>query len=377
MTPGSSPSRPPSAPPSVPPSPFDAEDRDRSLSGSSVSRRITFRLAAVALMAFFLIQARPLLIPLVLAVLLAFLMHPLVRFLSRRGLPGVLSIMVAQGVATLPILFLGLIFAGTLGEFTQKLPEYQVALNAKLRDLINWGLGNFTAGQMRAVLEQNLTETALPEIMQRGLLFAQGTVQLVTTALIDVFLLLIINLFLLMEARRLKEKIIEAFGRDNALLSSLEAIGEDVRAYVVAKTAMSALTAACVWLFLGALQVDFAVLWGLLAFPLNFIPTVGAILASIPPMVVVVIDPNTSALGAFGVCLGLFAVNGVIGSVVDPRFVGRSVEISPLVVFLSMLMWGFLWGPIGTILAVPIMVSVKVICSHIPGLERIATLLKA
>lgn len=347
------------------------------LIGSGISRRITYRLASVMLLVVFLTQGRPLLIPLVLAVLLAFLMFPVVHFLTRRRVPAVLAIIVAQGVATLPIVFLGTVFAGTLGEFVQKVPAYQASLTTSLGGLVNWGLSQFTGGPMRDALEQNLTGSVLPEVMQRGLVFAQGTVQLLTTALVDTFLLLVINLFMLMEARRLREKIVEAFGRDNALLSSLEAIGEDVRAYVVAKTAMSALTGVAVWLLLAAFGVDFAVLWGLLAFPLNFIPTVGAILASVPPMLVAGIDPEMSPLGLAGVCGGLLAVNGIIGSFIDPRFVGRSVELSPLVVFLSMLMWGFLWGPIGAILAVPIMVSVKVICSHVPGLERIATVLKA
>lgn len=350
---------------------------ESSLSGSGVSRRITYRLAAVSLMAFVLVQAKPLLVPLVLAVLLAFLLFPVVRLLISRRVPPVLAIIVAQCIAALPIGFLGIIFAGSLGEFVQEFPEYQSVLTIRLTSLINSGLAHITSGQMRVVLEQNLTESVLPEVMQRGLGFAQGTVRLLTTALVDTFLLLVINLFLLMEARRLREKIVEAFGLDNALLSSLEAIGEDVRAYVVAKTAMSALTGLTVWLLLLAFDVDFAVLWGLLAFPLNFMPTIGAILASLPPMVVALVDPNLSTAGATAVCLGLMAVNGVIGSYIDPKFVGRSVEISPLVVFLSMLMWGFLWGPIGAILAVPIMVSVKVICSHIPGLERLATLLKA
>lgn len=347
------------------------------LTGSGVSRRITYRLAAVLLLAVFLIQARPLLIPLVLAALLAFLVYPVVRTLTRRGLPPVVAILVAQGIATLPITGLGLVFAANVGALVQKLPEYQVLIQARLASVINWSLAQVTSGPMRAALEQNVTETVLPELMQRGLSFAQGAVQLITTAVVDIFLLLVINLFLLMEVRRLREKIVEAFGGQNALLSSLEAIGEDVRAYVVAKTAMSALTGVCVWLLLLAFDVDLAALWGLLAFPLNFIPTVGAILASLPPMAVAIIDPSLDTVDTVGVFLGLGAVNGVIGSFIDPRFVGRSVEISPLVVFISMLLWGFLWGPIGAILAVPIMVSVKVICSHVRGLEPIATLLKA
>ena len=102
------------------------------LTGSGVSRRITYRLAAVLLLAVFLIQARPLLIPLVLAALLAFLVYPVVRTLTRRGLPPVVAILVAQGIATLPITGLGLVFAANVGALVQKLPEYQVLIQARL-----------------------------------------------------------------------------------------------------------------------------------------------------------------------------------------------------------------------------------------------------
>ncbi len=350
---------------------------ERTQTGLAVSTRVTYRLAALMLIGFVLTQGRPLLIPLVLAGLLAFLMRPLVLALTRHKVPPILAILFAQGVAALPIGFLVLVFTGSVGEFSEKLPAYQTMLTAKILGAVNFGLAQLPPSQLRHALEQNLADTVFPEVMQRGLVFAQSTVGWLTTALVDAFLMLIINLFMLMEAHRLREKIVEAFGLDNALLSSMEAIGDDVRAYVVAKTAMSALTGALVWILLAAFDVDFAALWALLAFPLNFIPTVGAVVASLPPMIVASLDPQIGALGLAGVCGGLFAVNGIIGSFVDPRFVGRSVEISPLVVFLSMLVWGFLWGPVGTILAVPIMVSVKVVCSHIRGLERIAILLKA
>ena len=114
----------------------------------------------------------------------------------------------------------------------------------------------------------------------------------------------------------------------------------------------------------------------LLAFPLNFVPTVGAIAASLPPVIVALVDPAAGPWTIAGVVIGLGAVNGLIGAILDPRYVGHAVKVSPLVVFLSMLVWGFLWGPIGMILAVPIMVSVKVICARIPALEPIATLMK-
>jgi AI-2 transport protein TqsA len=189
------------------------------------------------------------------------------------------------------------------------------------------------------------------------------------------FLTLLLAGFVLHEGRRLREKFGLAFGPENPLLGALEAIGRDVRAYVVAKTIISALTSLAVGILLWACEVDFALFWAVVAFPLNFIPTVGAIVASLPPMLLATVDPEMSAWGAVGVALGLLAINGIIGSVLDPRYVGHTVKLSPLVVLLSMLLWGTLWGPLGMILAVPIMVSVKLVCARIPALEPVATLM--
>jgi predicted PurR-regulated permease PerM len=227
--------------------------------------------------------------------------------------------------------------------------------------------------ERQAAIKTELSNNLIPRMMEGGVDFMQSA----TTLLGYAFLTLFFSAFMLIEGQRFREKFTEAYGPRHPLLQSLDAIGRDVRAYVVAKTLISGLTALCVWLFLAACDVDFAGFWGLIAFPLNFIPTVGALIASLPPVVLVMIDPHTSLLGAVGVTAGLFAVNGVIGSYVDPRFVGRQVKLSPLVVFLSMVFWGLLWGPMGMILAVPIMVSVKVVCSHVPGLEPVAILMKA
>jgi predicted PurR-regulated permease PerM len=115
----------------------------------------------------------------------------------------------------------------------------------------------------------------------------------------------------------------------------------------------------------------------MLAFPMNFIPTLGATIASVPPMLMAIAEPSLSSLEAGLVCAALVVINVVIGTFVEPRYLGRALSLSPLVVFVSMLLWYLIWGPIGAVLAVPITVATKVICSHVRGLERIAIVLKA
>ena len=345
-----------------------------------VAGRIAARLVALIAVGILLVFTKPVLLPLVVAFLMSVLLLPLTLRLIRLGVPGALAILLAQGVGTLPPLMLGFVFFASAGSLNRQVPKYQAALTIKASetvddvvDLIGRGGGE----QYKSFLKQELKENLVPKVMNEGVSLVQSSVTTATVALGYFFLMILMTTFILMEGRRFREKITEAYGADNALLSSLEGIGSDVRTYVVAKTMISGATGLCVWVFLSIMGVDFAGFWGLLAFPLNFIPTVGAVAASIPPILLALIDPEIGAWGFAGTVVGLLAVNGIIGSFIDPRFMGRSLQLSPLVVFVSMLLWALLWGPMGMLLAVPIMVSVKVICSHVEGLEPIATLMKA
>lgn len=361
----------------IPPDPANRETRPLgavrpALRASSVAHR----LLALVLIGFVLVYFQPILVPLVLALLLAFLLLPGVRALTERGWPTGLAILVSEGVAMLPLLGLILFFISTAGPLSQELPKYQTRLVFEANALIDWSMERIGDGPAREQLRQELTQDLLPRVLNESARMAQRTLGTATTALGSFALTLLLTGFILAEAARFREKFTEAYGPEHALLGALVGIGHDVRAYIVAKTFISALTGLCVGLFLWVCGVDFAAFWGLLAFPLNFIPTVGAVVASLPPVLVALVDPAMSGWMAGFVIIGLMAINGVIGAWLDPRYVGQAVKVSPLVVFLSMLIWGALWGPVGMILAVPIMVSVKVICARVPALEPIATLMK-
>jgi len=365
---------------SAPPPPIDREHREtRPLGAVRPTLRVAGvanRLIALVLGGFVLVYLQPILVPLVLALLLAFLLLPVVRGLTQRGWPTGLAILVAEGAAMLPLLGLILFFIGTAGPLSQELPKYQNRLVFEANALIDYAMERVGDGPARETLRRELTEDLLPRMLNESARMAQRTLGTATAALGSFALTLLLVGFILAEAARFREKFTEAYGQDHPLLGSLVGIGRDVRAYLVAKSFISALTGLCVWLFLSVCGVDFAAFWGLLAFPLNFIPTVGAIVASLPPVLVALVDPAMSGWMSAFVIIGLVAINGVIGAWLDPRYVGHAVKVSPLVVFLSMLIWGALWGPVGMILAVPIMVSIKVICARIPALEPIATLMK-
>lgn len=342
-------------------------------SGSST---VVLRLATLVFAGVIIVYLKAILVPLVLAALLAFLVQPLISRLVARRVPHALAIVVGEIVAILPVLGVVFVFVGTAGPLTAELPEYQQRLTVQVAEVVDSALRQVQDPRVRDSVRKQLTEKVVPEMMNQGVALADTSLRAATTVFGYFFLTLLFSVFMLVEGHRLHGRFEEAYGRENPITRSLRSIGRDVRAYVVAKTWISGLTSLCVWLYLELLGVDFALFWGLLAFPLNFIPTVGALLASIPPILVALVDPALSSFATLAVTVGLLAINGIIGTVLDPRFVGQAVRLSPLVVLLSMLVWGILWGPVGMILAVPIMVSFKLVCARIPSLSHWATLMK-
>jgi AI-2 transport protein TqsA len=337
--------------------------------------RWTWGLGALVLLGFVLVQLKPILVPIFLALLLAVVLTPLVDWLVKRRIGTPFAILIAETAAMLPVLGFILAIVATAGPLSDALPKYRAQLTQQARNIVEEVIALAPADE-RGELRQQLSDGLIPEALAEGAELIQSSLRTVGTLFGYFFLTLLITGFVLHEGRRFREKFAAAFGAHNPLTDALESIGRDVRAYVVAKAFISFLTGLLVWGFLEVCQVDFALFWGLLAFPLNFIPTVGAIIASLPPIVLAIIDPEMGAWSAAGVGIGLIAINGTIGSVLDPRYVGLRVKLSPLVVLLSMLLWGTLWGPIGMILAVPIMVSVKLVCERIPSLAPVATMMR-
>lgn len=338
--------------------------------------RVVLQLALLVLVGVMLVYLRPILVPLVLAVLLSALLTPIVTRLTGWHVPDPIAILLALTAATLPAIALVFMFSANVGAFARELPKYQARLTEQAKGAIDWGLDRVGRSDDRAQVQKELQEQLLPSVIEEGARVIQGSFRAVSEAIGYFLLTLLLSGFILSERARFRVKFRDALGRGHPVVGALEGIGRDVRAYMVAKTLISGFTGICVYVLLEICQVDFALLWGLLAFPLNFIPSVGAAVASLPPVLIAFIDPEMSTWAAGGVTIGLVAINGVIGAVIDPRFVGQAVKLSPLVVFLSMMVWGFLWGPVGMILGVPLMVSLKVIFDRVPSLAPIATLMR-
>ena len=213
----------------------------------------------------------------------------------------------------------------------------------------------------RETLRMELKGRVLPRLVTEGVVFAQSLLGTTTALVTNLFLVVLMTTFILIEGRRFGEKFEEAYGKDNAIMVSLGSIAQEVRTYVVAKTLISALTGLVVWIFLSIMEIESAGFWGLASFALNYIPNIGSIAASVPPILIALVNYYVLDFGEWYApwitAIGLMAIQTVIGSFMDPRLVGASLKLSPFVIVMSMLTWGLLWGPFGMILSVPIMVS--------------------
>ncbi len=346
------------------------------LLSSSLANRVASVLIIICLMGVLLIYLKSFFIPFVLAILLSFLLQPLYAKFKKFGFADVISVLLAGLIAFLPIVLIVFAFTLTIGPLSEELPKYKDAIIRDSHRFLQSVSHYIQDPNQRKAFETEINLKLFPTMINEGIGMFQNLLKTTSSVIGYFFLTLLLAIFILLEAAAFKNKLVEAYGEEHPLLISMADIGTDVRTYVIAKTLISLFTGILIWLFLALCGVDFALFWGLIAFPLNFIPTVGAIVASMPPMVIALIDPHLSVSMLLVVIFGLGLINGFIGSVIDPRYVGQKVSISPLVVFASMLLWGILWGAVGMILAVPIMVSIKVIFSHIKDLKQISILLR-
>ena len=164
-----------------------------------------------------------------------------------------------------------------------------------------------------------------------------------------------------------------AMGRPDADLSRWTRMTDDVNRYLGYKTAISLATGVLLGLWGWILGVDFPVLWGLLAFLLNFIPNIGSVLAAIPPVLLALVQFGLGRAVAVGA--GYVAVNMVVGNVIEPMVFGRKLGLSNLVVFLSLISWGWIWGPVGMLLSVPLTMVVKLALEHSEQYHWVSVLL--
>ena len=310
--------------------------------------------------------AGQILLPVLFSVFLAVLCQPVVRLLTARRVPRVLAVLMVVVVLASALVGLTVLLGDSVRRFTETIPQYQGRLETLVDNTIvllnRW-----------KVVPPSLDESAA-FIDPGALLNAVGqTLSAVLTILSRLVIVVIFTAFILLEASELDQKVRVVFGPDSRITRSLLDGSATVQRYLAIKTVASLTTGILVGSVNAALGLDFAVLWGVVAFLFNYIPSIGSIVAALPPILL-----STVQLGPVPtliIAITYVAVNVSIGNILEPRVLGRHLGLSPLVVILSLFFWGFVWGPTGMLLSVPLTVVLKLLLEVTPDGNRIAVML--
>lgn len=335
-------------------------------------------LAAFVVVVAGLRAAQEIVVPILLAAFLAVISLPALDWFQRKGAPTWLALV----AITFLVVMVGLIIVGVIGssiyELRLQLPGYEERLSTFEAKLADWLEERNIDPGFVTDLEHFDSERGLS--LFGSLLGALGSV--LNNALIIVFLLV----FMQLEAAELPAKLRDIAPGNLEIANRLQRIRDGVWHYVRLKTRISLLTGLLVtgWLWLAG--VDFPMLWGLLAFLFNFVPNIGSIIAAVPAVAVALLQPEIrgqppevaqSLLLALYTAAGYLVINLVIGNIIEPRWLGRGVGLSPLVVFLSLVFWGWVLGPVGMVLSVPLTMIAQIALENSAGLRWVAILLAA
>ena len=337
-------------------------------------------LASAVVVTWGLQFAAPILLPTAVALFLAVLTFPVVSVLRHRRIPPVLaillSVLIVVGGASLLILGASRALGelqSSWGRYWVRLEEVQqawlTAITARF-EMLSDGTG--PAALFGRPLEEYLPLNLIEPEAFLG--FAGGTLQLGASILTQAALVVLIMAFILSEMTVLPGKLEAILGDGIKGEERLQKVIREIQEYLGIKTVISLMTGLAIGLWAWIMGLDFPVLLGLIGFVLNYIPTVGSIFASIPGILLSLILFGTLS-HALVVAFGYFAVNTVFGSILEPNLLGRRLGLSTLVVVLSLIFWGWTWGPIGALLSVPLTMVVKIFFENTPDLRWVAILL--
>ncbi len=304
-------------------------------------------------------------VPFLLSVFIALICSPPLVWLKARGVPGALAIVVIVVVIVLLGFGVGAVVGTSINDFRQDIPFYRQRLLEMTAGAVAW-LGQLG---IDIDLEQLRTGFDPGAVMQ----IAGNTLASLGNLMTNAFMILLTVIFILAEEVGFGEKLAMARNHRGDMTRELKRFSASVNRYLGLKTLMSLLTGGIIMVWLQVLGVDYAVMWGLLAFLLNFVPTVGSILAAIPAVLLALVQLGPLMAGL--TALGFAFTNVGIGSVLEPRLMGRGLNLSPLVVFLSLVFWGWILGPVGMLLSIPLTIMVKIALESDPKTRWIGIML--
>lgn len=350
--------------------------RDSQTNQYSRQVRTFLAFGAVVLFLFVLKAASEVTLPIALALFIFAFINPLMERLQRMRVPNIIAIIIS--LALVVVVFFGFVYIMIMmvNSLIERLPYYAQRIGS-LDALISQRLAQFFPEE-----GENFSILSYINVDWYGLAMnwlASFSSKLISI-LSDAMMIFVILLFLLLERTTFLPKIAFAFPRDKSqkFSSMLGRINRQISKYLLLKAIISLATGAMFYLVALATGLDFALIWGVLAVLLNFIPTIGSIVVTSMTIVMAIIQfvPNDWINVVYIVILNI-SIEMILGNIIDPRLQGVQLNMSPLMILISLSVWGYIWGIPGMFLAVPIMSIIQIVCALVPSLKPVAVLLSS
>jgi len=330
-----------------------------------IGARSLFVGAAAVVVLAGLKAAQTLVIPFLLALFLAIICAPAVSWLTRRRAPAGLAVLAVVIVLLALFTGFGAVVGTSVNDFAAFASQYQERFDGLVSSFSSW------------LATHNIDSESLDmlQLVQPGRLMnlLGGVLKNLASVLSNFFLIILTMIFILLEAASFPAKMRVAMGKRKSNMDNLAQVVTQVQHYLGIKTATSLATGLLVGVWTAVIGLQFAVVWGLLAFLLNYIPSIGSIVAAIPAVLLGLIQGGVGY--ALLVAVGFVVVNMAIGNFIEPYLMGRTLGLSTLVVFLSLVFWGWMWGSIGMLLSVPLTMIIKILLDNTDDLRWVAVLL--
>jgi predicted PurR-regulated permease PerM len=308
--------------------------------------------------------AASIIVPFLLSLFIAIILSPSYTFLKKRGLGDALSLTIVISIFLIFLALIGKLIGASVHQFSQNIDLYTQKLSTYYQSLetLSETIGiAIPASEFSTLINSK-------QIMHYTTAFIEGIGALFTNG----FVVILTVVFMLMESKNFINKIEFADGKKETM-KHIDAIFTQIKSYMVIKALISLLTGFIVWIGLKTIGTDYAFLWGVLAFLLNFIPNIGSIIAAVPAVLITLVQLGPLSAVIVGVLY--LMVNIIIGSIVEPKVMGKGLGLSTLVVFLSLIFWGWLLGMVGMLLSIPLTIMAKIIFHANKNTRWIAVLL--
>lgn len=335
---------------------------------SSVSRALIVSAAVLVIVAG-MKQSAPLIVPFLLSVFIAVISFPLMSRMQQAGLPKGLALVLVMSLVVSIGLGLTLLVGSSVTDFSRMMPEYQEKISTEWSHILQW-LSSHGFSVTDAI--KDAVDPAAAVGLVSSILKGFGNV------LTDSFLIFLTVAFILMETAGFTQKLLTLNTTDSdqpgdTVKVFSQVFVEKLRNYMSMKTVISMVTGVIIGVALWLIGVDYPVLWGVLAFMLNFVPNIGSIIAAVPAVMLTIVQLGAGP--ALLVAAVYVAVNVIIGSIVEPKYMGKGLGLSTLIVFVSLVFWGWVLGPVGMLLSVPLTITVKLALDSKPETQWLGHLL--